>query len=59
MKEIKAYIKKHKLQDVTSALRRVRGLTGMTVVESRGHGTGWGGKDERTRDVLFRLHFRN
>jgi nitrogen regulatory protein PII len=53
MKEIKAYIKKHKLQDVTSALRRVRGLTGMTVVESRGYGTGWGGRDEGSRGVFL------
>ena len=53
MKEVKAYIKKHKLQDVTSALGRVRGLTGMTVVESRGYGIGWGERDERARDALL------
>jgi nitrogen regulatory protein PII len=53
MKEVKAYIKKHKLQDVTRALRRVRGLTGMTVLESSGYGIGWGGRDESGRDGLL------
>jgi len=38
MKEIKAYIKKHKLLDVTSALHHVKELTGMTVVDARGFG---------------------
>ncbi|TYO95018.1 hypothetical protein EDC39_1254 [Geothermobacter ehrlichii] len=36
MKEIRAYIKRHKLSDVTRALRKVPGLTGMTVIETRG-----------------------
>jgi len=52
MKEIKAYIKRHKLQDITIALGRVAGLTGMTVVESRGHGIGWAGRGEHSRDSL-------
>ncbi len=43
MKEIKAYIKKHKLDQVIRALRKVEGLTGMSVVESCGYGIGWGG----------------
>ena len=43
MKEIKAYIKKHKLDEVIRALRKVEGLTGMSVVESCGYGVGWGG----------------
>ncbi len=43
MKEIKAYIKKHKLTDATRALRKIEGLTGMSVVECCGYGIGWGG----------------
>ncbi|MGK2944543.1 MAG: P-II family nitrogen regulator [Desulfuromonadales bacterium] len=43
MKEIKAYIKKHKLEGVIRALRRVDGLSGMSVIDSRGYGLGWGG----------------
>ena len=42
MKEIKAYIKPHKLQDVTLALHKVEGLTGMSVVDVRGFGRGRG-----------------
>jgi nitrogen regulatory protein PII len=38
MKEIKAYIKPHKLVDVTLALRKVKGFTGMTVIDVRGFG---------------------
>lgn len=45
MKEIKAYIKKHKLADVTRALRKIEGLTGMSVIESCGYGIGWGGAE--------------
>jgi nitrogen regulatory protein PII len=43
MKEIKAYIKKHKLDEVIRALRKVQNLTGMSVLESCGYGIGWGG----------------
>lgn len=43
MNEIKAYIKKHKLDPVIRALRKVKGLTGMSVIESCGYGIGWGG----------------
>ncbi len=45
MKEIKAYIKKHKLADVTRVLRKIEGLTGMSVIESCGYGIGWGGAE--------------
>jgi nitrogen regulatory protein PII len=38
MKEIKAYIKPHKLGDVARALQRVEGLRGMSVVEVKGFG---------------------
>lgn len=43
MKEVKAYIKKHKLDQVIRALRKIEGLTGMSVIESCGYGVGWGG----------------
>jgi nitrogen regulatory protein PII len=43
MKEIKAYIKKHKVDEVIRALRKIKGLTGMSVIDSCGYGVGWGG----------------
>lgn len=50
MKEIKAYIKPHKLSDVTLALHKVEGLTGMSVVDVRGFGRSRG-KNARHRVV--------
>lgn len=43
MKEVKAYIKKHKLEEVIRALRKIEGLTGMSVIDRCGYGVGWGG----------------
>jgi nitrogen regulatory protein PII len=43
MKEVKAYIKKHKLDGVIRSLRKIEGLTGMSVIDSCGYGVGWGG----------------
>ena len=40
MKAIKAYIKPHKLSAVTLALRKVAGLSGMSVSDVRGFGRG-------------------
>ncbi|PCJ60484.1 MAG: transcriptional regulator [Candidatus Hydrogenedentota bacterium] len=40
MKEIKAYIKPHKLSEVTLALHQVEGLNGMSVSDGRGFGRG-------------------
>lgn len=40
MKEIKAYIKPHKLSVVTLALHHVEGLTGMSISEVSGFGRG-------------------
>ncbi|VAX22641.1 Nitrogen regulatory protein P-II [hydrothermal vent metagenome] len=48
MKEIKAYVKPHKLSQVTTALQKVEGLTGMSVVDVRGFG-GCGGEEEPRR----------
>lgn len=40
MKEIKAYIKPHKLSEVTLALHKVEGLTGLSVTKVQGFGRG-------------------
>jgi nitrogen regulatory protein PII len=40
MKEVKAYIAKHKLGPVTRALHKVQGLTGVSVFECNGYGRG-------------------
>jgi nitrogen regulatory protein PII len=40
MKEVKAYIAKHKLDVVTRALHKVEGLTGMSVIDCSGYGRG-------------------
>ncbi len=38
MKQIQAYIKPHKLNDVAMALQKVEGLRGMTIMDVRGFG---------------------
>ena len=40
MKEVKAYIAKHKLGEVTRALHKVTGLTGMSAMDCSGYGRG-------------------
>lgn len=45
MKQIQAYIKKHKLNDVIRALRKVKNITGMSVMDRDGYGLGWGQED--------------
>jgi nitrogen regulatory protein PII len=40
MKEVKAYIAKHKLGSVTRALHKVEGLTGVSVIKCDGYGRG-------------------
>ena len=40
MKHIIAYIKPHKLSELTLALQKIDGLTGMTVLEVKGFGRG-------------------
>ena len=42
MKEIKAYIKPHRIDDVVLALHRIEGLTGVSVSDVRGFGRGRG-----------------
>lgn len=48
MKEIKAYIKKHKLDKVVRALRKIEGLTGMSVIDCCGYGIGWKASKEQS-----------
>jgi len=38
MKEIKAYVKRHRLAQVMHALRRIEGLSGASVVDTQGFG---------------------
>ncbi len=40
MKHIIAYIKPHKLNNVTMALHEIKGLSGMTILDVRGCGRG-------------------
>lgn len=40
MKKIEAFIKTHRLDDVSLALHHVEGLSGMTVTDARGFGRG-------------------
>jgi nitrogen regulatory protein PII len=53
MKEVRAYIKPHKLSEVTLALHEVKGLTGMSIVDARGFGRGHGSKRHETGDDAF------
>jgi nitrogen regulatory protein PII len=52
MKEIKAYIKQHKLDDVLWALHRIEGLSGVSVVAARGCGRGWRHPDADPGDLV-------
>ncbi|MCF6285792.1 MAG: P-II family nitrogen regulator [Candidatus Hydrogenedentes bacterium] len=40
MKKVTAYIKSHRLSDVTLALHQVEGMSGMSVSDGRGFGRG-------------------
>ena len=42
MKEIKAYLKKHKMDEVVLALSKIPGLTGVSVLSVKGFGRGRG-----------------
>jgi len=46
MKEIKAYIKPHKLSEVTKALHEIENLPGVSVVEEKGFGRSRGKNEE-------------
>jgi len=42
MKEIKAYIKKRKMDEVVFALSKIEGVSGLSVTDSKGFGRGRG-----------------
>jgi nitrogen regulatory protein PII len=47
VKHIIAFIKEHKLSEVTLALHKVEGLTGMSVTDAKGFGRGWGKRPDQ------------
>lgn len=49
MKMVIAYIKEHKLEDVTLALHKIDGLTGMSTANYKGFGRSRGGTDSEER----------
>jgi nitrogen regulatory protein P-II 1 len=51
MKEIKAYIKPHKLSAVTKALHKIENLTGISVVQVKGFGRSRTKKDTDYIDI--------
>jgi nitrogen regulatory protein P-II 1 len=54
MKMIIAFIKRHKLSDVTLALKEVEGLSGVSITDVRGFGRGRGISEEDViRDGLI------
>ena len=52
MKEIKAYISKHKLDSVIRALHKIKALTGISVIDCSGYGRGL----VKAEDPLLGLH---
>ncbi len=52
MKEIKAFIKKRKMEPVVFALSKISGLTGISVMDSRGFGRGRGTADTANLSVF-------
>jgi len=55
MREIKAYVKAHKLYDVTHALRGIEGLSGMSAVRVEGFGRGWASESSKTTEDSLEL----
>jgi len=51
MKEIKAYIKPHRLTSVTEALHKIKGVTGMSVNDIKGFGRGRG-KNQKDQIIV-------
>lgn len=52
MKQIQAYIKKHKLNDVIRTLRKAQCISGLSVIDRHGFGLGWAEADETEQDML-------
>ncbi len=53
MKQIQAYIKTHRLYEVTRALQKVDGLRGMSVTEVKGFGRRQSGEASQPVDELM------
>jgi len=53
MKQIQAYIKKHKLNDVIRSLRKAQCVSGLSVMDRHGFGLGWAEADETEQDMLY------
>lgn len=60
MKEVRAYIRRHKLSDVTRALRKIQGITGLTIIETKGVGLGWKNEEGSPNSELpeYRLGYK-
>ena len=54
MKEVKAYIKQHKLDEVIRALRKIEGLSGVSILAVQGFGHGWHARDEKMQTFAGR-----
>ena len=52
MKQVQAYIKKHKLNDVVRALRKVEEISGLSVIERHGYGVGWTQANASDQEML-------
>ncbi|PLX91029.1 MAG: transcriptional regulator [Desulfuromonas sp.] len=52
MKQIQAYIKKHKLNEVIRSLRKAQMVSGLSVMDRHGFGLGWSEADESEQDML-------
>lgn len=52
MKQIQAYIKKHKLNDVVRALRNVQQISGLSVMNRDGYGLGWTQDSNSDQEML-------
>lgn len=52
MKQIKAFIKKHKLNDVIRALRKTQSVTGLSVIDRVGYGLGWAQDNPSEQEML-------
>lgn len=52
MKEVKAFIKKRKMGQVVLALSKISGLTGVSIMDSRGFGRGRGAADIANLNVF-------
>lgn len=52
MKEIKAYIKQHKLDEVIWALHKIEGLSGVSILAAQGCGRGWHRNGSNPGDLI-------